>query len=49
MLLYLFEMAGTTNPTAHCHNPEDSNRVLDSGFKLHLFLVEPDSFKGQTE
>jgi hypothetical protein len=49
MLLHLFEMTGTTNPTALCHSPEDGNPVLDTGFKLHPFLVEPDSFRGQTE
>jgi hypothetical protein len=48
MLLHLFEMTGTTNPTAHCHNPEDCNSVLESGFKLHPFLAEPYSFRGQT-
>jgi len=49
MLLHLFKMTGTTNPAAHCHSPEDGNPVLETGFKLHLFLVEPDSFRGQTE
>lgn len=49
MLLHLLEMTGTTNWAAHCHSLEDGNPVLETGFKLHLFLIEPDTFKGQTE